>query len=305
MRRHWKLLIAIVVVMLALTGVWVVTMCIEPSDDVEAYKKSLIAKGEKLTVAELLPPPVPPAQNGADVVKEAARLIVGINGDDYGTNLPLAMRLISPGRAAVGFLQPDIRADYFTNSWSNVLQVMEANRPAAEMLKRVLDCSALDFHLDYTDGQDMDLTCTMDIDNCAQLLSGTAICELHEGNTADAITNICVLLALANGEQNLRTTVSEGDRACLVSLAMSASWELLQSSNVDDAELRTLQKNWDELEFIHATENALLMCRAGMELAIQKARNSDGYFQTRGALAVPRVPPAVYVTPIISETWSK
>lgn len=307
MSHRRKLVIAVGIVMLLFTGIWVATMHIAPENDVEKYKKELIAKGEKLEISEVLPPPVPPEQNGADVVNEAAKLIVGIpeNPNEENTNLPLSMCIIAPGRAIVCFEQPDVRTEYFTNSWSNVLSVVEANRPATEMLNRVMGYPALDFRLDYTNGLDVDTSYLDVIDRCTQLLSAAAICDLHEGETASAATNICALLALVNGEQFERTIASQGRRTEFSSLAMGANWELLQSSNVNDADLAMLQKSWERLEFFHATENAFLMNRAAWDREIQKARDSNEELTGLPVRVTPIYAPPPYPgAPSPPGTWS-
>jgi hypothetical protein len=68
MSHRRKLFIAIAVVMPVLTGIWVVTMHVTADSDVDAYKRSLIASGEKLEIAEVMPPPVPASENGAYIL---------------------------------------------------------------------------------------------------------------------------------------------------------------------------------------------------------------------------------------------
>ncbi len=278
MRRRWKLFIAIAVVMLVLAGVWVVTMCIEPSDDVEAYKKSLIAKGEKLTVAELLPPPIPPAQNGADIIDAASHLLVDPDGD--WSNFPAAMQFIAPGKAIVAFEQPDVRTDSFTNSWSNVLEAAEANRPATDVFKQMLSFSSLDFHIEYNEGNMWSWAPDQlgPFEDCSRRLLATAVCDLRKDDSASATTNICVLLAFANGEHGERMPSVQYDRIELAEQAAKGSWELLQADRLNDAELALLQTNWTQLEFIGAVEKAFLMERAAAESCISQSRTSTNYF---------------------------
>ena len=133
MSHRWKLFIAVAVVMLVLTGIWVATMHWTADSDVDAYRKSLIAKGEKLEIAEVMPAPVPAEQNGAELVQEAFSLFVPASNDI--SNIPSAMRMVAPGKAIVCFKQPDVRGYDFTNSWSNIMDVVEADRPATELLK--------------------------------------------------------------------------------------------------------------------------------------------------------------------------
>jgi hypothetical protein len=285
-KRRRKIILGIAVVILVLTGIWVVPMCIVPDVEVSAYKRSLIARGEKLEIADVLPPPVPPEQNGADIVNKAAKFIS--SQDNYFSNNPPAMRVIMPGKAIVGFEQPDVRSTGFssawswrnyTNSWSNVMVMAETYLPATKPLKQMINFPALNFHVDYSNEWEMELTHLWSLDNCSGTLSSEAICDLHRGDTASATTNICALLALITGVRNERLVISQWDRMEMVSHATSATWELLQASNVNDVELAMLQSSWTRLEFIHAAENAILMDRASKESTIQKMQTSDEYFR--------------------------
>ena len=53
MKARWKILIAVTVFLAVFTGIWLVTMRLQPESEVEAYKKSLRAKGEKLEISEV------------------------------------------------------------------------------------------------------------------------------------------------------------------------------------------------------------------------------------------------------------
>ena len=143
LRHRWKILIGIVLVFAVWTGIELATIGNGPKKEVEAYKKSLIAKGEKLEISELLPPPVPPEQNGADVLREAFNMLTTDGYEE--SNLVPAMRMIAPGTAIVCFEQPEIRDTFYTNSWSNAMAVVEDDRPMVELLKQAMNYPAIDF----------------------------------------------------------------------------------------------------------------------------------------------------------------
>ncbi len=279
MSHRWKLFIAVAVVMLALTIVWVVTMRVTADSDVDAYRKSLIASGEKLEIAEVMPPPVPVEQNGADVLNGAFRLFTSA-GDDF-TNQPPAMLMAARGKAVVCFAQWDVRGSDFTNSWSNVMDVVAADRPATELLKQAANFPAIDFHVEYAKWPETLLTHLAPLKRSAQRLSAEAMCDLHEGDAASAATNICAMLALVRGEQGERTLISQLIRIAVAAIATGPTWELLQSTNVNESELAMVQTNWERLEYVTAMENALLMERAGEEVTIKKMRESSEYFNRR------------------------
>lgn len=270
-------MIAIAVFLAVFTGIWLVTMRIQPENEVETYKKSLRAKGEKLEISEVLPPPVAPESNGAAVVMSAFALFNA--SSDAWTNLPSTMRMVAPGRAIVGWTQPDVRGSDFTNSWKNVMADAEANRLATELLKQAMNFQAIDYQLDYNQGFEVRLTHLAPLKRSAQRLSAAAMCDLHNGDAGSATTNLCALLALVRGAHDERTVISQLVRLAMASIAASASWELLQSTNLTDAGLAKLQNGWERLEFIEAVEKSMLLERAVNETTIAKMRASNVEFQ--------------------------
>lgn len=275
MKRHWKIIVTLIVVLPIILAIWMAMMRSEGQNAVDNYRKSLIAKGEKFEIAELVSPSVPPEQNGADTVSQAFGMLIASGFDT--TNYPYAMRLIAPAKAIVGFRQPDVRSFDFTNNWPAVMTFAAYNRPATELLRRAMNFSALDFHLNYSLGPELRIPHVNRLSTGIQRLSAEAMCDLHNGDAASAATNIYVMLALANGEQNERLLITQIIRRSNILLAANDNWELLQSTNLNDAELAMLQKSWERLEFVAALENAFLMERASFELDIKRLRTSRDF----------------------------
>lgn len=277
MKRHWKIIITLLVVLPMVPVVWVAMMRSEGQSAVENYRKSLIAQGEKLEIAELVPPPVPPEQNGADIVNQAAALLNPASM--FETNIPPAVRSIAPGKAIACFAQPDVRGYNFSNTWPNLQAAAAYNRPATTLLRQAMNFPALDFQVDYVKWDDPDLSRRQVDAGCAVCLSTEAICDLHGGDAAAAATNICAILALVNGETDERTLFCQVSRIRMAFFAIGANWEWLQSTNGTDDELMMLQKAWQRLDFVSAMENTLLMDRATTELTLRQMRESNAYFE--------------------------
>lgn len=284
-RHRWKILIGIALAFVLLTGIELATIGNDPKKEVEAYKKSLIAKGERLDISELLPPPVPPEQNGADTVNEALNLLPP---EDYkdSSSIP-AMQLIAPGKAIVCFEQPDVRGLYFTNSWANELDVVADERPITELLRQAAAYPAIDFHLDYGNGPFADTPYIRPLVYSGHMLATEAVYDLHQGDVASAVTNISAMLALVNGLQDERLLIFQEVRIYMTWITANANWELLQSTNLNDSQLALLQSCWERLEFIRATENAFLMERARSESEFMKMQTSDEYFNKEANSAQP------------------
>src|SRR5271170_6980778 len=72
------------------------------------YVAELKAKGEPMDLAQVIPPPVPPEQNGVPFITNA---LANLKSESLvGSNPPPAMRAISRGKAMIGWQQPDIRS---------------------------------------------------------------------------------------------------------------------------------------------------------------------------------------------------
>src|SRR5580698_6488391 len=148
MKLHWKIIIVLVIVLLVVAGAGLSLVGTTQERAVDAYKKSLLARGEKLDISEVIPPPVAPEQNGADTFNNA---IGSLSAFDWRKpeNILSAMWLIAPGKAMPYFAQLVAFANTFTNSWSNITAVVEGNRPAVELLEQAGNFPNLDFHTDY------------------------------------------------------------------------------------------------------------------------------------------------------------
>jgi hypothetical protein len=191
------------------------------------------------------------------------------------------MQMITLGKAMVGWMQADVRwTDYptYTNSWENILAAMDAAHPAVKLLKQAADSPALDFHLDYQNTFERQLSHLPLLKQSAQILAGDAVCDLHKGDTGSAVTNLCTLLSLAQKDSNEWDWESQMARLAMVSIALSATWELLQSTNATDAQLKQLQACWQQQEYFAGAEGLVLMHRAWMERLIKTMRVSISEF---------------------------
>ena len=248
-----------------ISGSLVVTQRIEPGNELGAYKMRLRARGEKLDLAEVLPSPVAPEDNAAGAVEQAFALF------GSGTEeVPDAMTMVAPGRALAGWSQPEVRGDDFTNTWEEFAARVEADRPAIELLQQVLARPRLAFGLDYKKGAQLRLPHLVLLKHAAQKLTAAAIMELHNREDGAAATNILTLLDLVhkNAMEGLR--FSHLVRLAMTALAVTPTWELLQTTNATDAQLAAVQKGWQQMDILGDAENTFVTDRAWGEQVIQK-----------------------------------
>jgi len=249
---------------------------------VENYRNQLVANGEKLTVQELHPRTVPLQENSVAIFRKANGLLN--QHQFFDTNAaPTAMRPVKPGKAMVAWAQPDVRGDK-TNTWEEVQAAAADERELIELLETIIDRPTLDFHLDYGVGFTLLLPHLAPLKHFAQRLSSTSICDLQRGDAESASVKIRATLAIAKGMENERLIISQLVRIAIVNIAVTATWEFLQSPKVTDEQLAALQREWTAAEFLGGGENALLMLRALCEAAAARMRQSSEEFRQQATM---------------------
>lgn len=255
-----------IVLLLAVAGIWF-TAHYQPKIKVEAYKKFLREHGEKLNIAEVTPLPVSVESNSVAAVQKAFAMF----GSD-SENVPNAMKMVAPGAALVGWMQPDVRGYDFTNSWHDFSSHVAFDRPALAHLHQVLERPSLDFQMDYQKGISLLLPHLVPLKKAVQKLTSASILDLHDGNTGEAATNILTMLALVRKSANEGLLISHLVRLAMTSIAVVPSWELLQNTNVTDSQLAALQTGWEQLDFLGDATNAFVFERAWGLDELQKLR---------------------------------
>ena len=247
------------------------------------YKRQLQASGEKLSVAELSPAPVPAEQNGAPTFQQAAATLKSPTGV-LKTNAPSVMHMVGPGKAMVGWAQSDIRdeTDRVTNSWNDLEAELSTDSEALNALRQLTNYPVLDFGVSYelTGSPPDKWENHFEPERQGALVLATSVeNELHRGNAALAAADLRAMLALVRATQDERTVASQLVRIAIARMAMASTWEYLQSPRLTDEELASVQSAWSQLEFRQAAENALMMERAMTEELLAKARQSSVGYQ--------------------------
>jgi hypothetical protein len=248
---------------------------------VDRYRAELVAKGEKLTISEMLPQGVRAEQNSLATFKAANRLLAKYRFFD--TNAPSPMRLVRPGKAMVAWAQPDVRNEK-TNTWDECQAAAAEEEELTQLLESIIERPVLDFQLGYGEGFTLLLPHLAPLRRCAQHLSITAICDLHRGDAASATVKIRTILAIVKGIENERLIISQQVRIAIANIAVAATWELIQSPKVTDEQLAALEREWTAAEFLGGAENALLMQRAMCEAAAARMRQSSTEFRQQATM---------------------
>jgi len=256
MKLRWKILIILGILFVLMAVSLTVPLHVQPGNELDAYKQSLRARGEKLELSEALPPPATADENSVIPVREAFKLL-----DSRPLQIPYAMKMVSPGRAVAGWSQPDVRGDDFTNSWDDFAAYIAAQTPAIDLLHQVRERPKLDFQLDYAKGASRLLPQLPQLQISARLLYVATLNNLHQGDTGAALTNLLTQLALVHNDVRDDCLISHLVRLAITALAIAPTWEMLQATNVTETQLAALQTAWSQLKFLRDAENVFVIER--------------------------------------------
>ncbi len=242
---------------------------------VEAYRRQLRAQGEKLTIAELTPPPPTNGPNGAFVLWSAAGQL-GLLPD------PPAMTLVAPGRARVAWAQAVLPTRAATNLWPQLAAAIETNRPVLAQLRQALENPVVQFDLNYSLGPALRLPHLGPLERAARWLAAAIALDLHEGRFTLAWENLRAGTALVDHCGREPVLVSRLVRLVIAQDMLNATWEALQAPGWTEAQLAELQTAWAAPDFLDQVETSLAMDRAMEERTFARCRDSYEEYQSLG-----------------------
>jgi len=253
------------------------------------YIAELKAKGEPMDLAQVIPPPVPPEQNGVPFITNA---LANLKSESLvGSNPPPAMQAISPGKAMVGWQQSDIRSSDGTNRWEDLGRELADAKSELDSFQNLTNYPILDFNLDYQKGFDLQLPNLASLKRSAQWLSAAALYDLHQENPKNACADVRAMLAIVKGVTDERIAISQLVRIAIAAIGANATWEILQDTNVSDDDLAQLQQDWQSLDFTKSLEQALKFERVeNLEEFAQTQKSSEKFNKLWGYFYAPDAP---------------
>jgi hypothetical protein len=274
-KRNFIIIAALLVIALAIA---IASIPYRARRAVEKYQAQLLAAGERLNMEQLWPVPPPLESNGAPLFRQVMfNWTRGTNILDK--NAPVAMRMVAPGKAAVSWAQPDVHYSDATNTWEEVEAALSRFDLCLDELRFAAQRPVFDFCLDYRQGYSLLLPHLAPLKRSVQFLTTAALCDLHRGDVTAASTNVETMLALVHATSTEPIPISQLVRIAMAQISMSATWELLQSTNLTDAQLAVIQHDWSRLEFIKPGEQSLEFERAFSQMTITRMRNSSAQFR--------------------------
>lgn len=278
MKKWWvKLLIFLAAVVLVL-AVLVATSGVHSKNAVDRYKDQLRATGEKLNFEEVIPPHVDSEKNGLEFVMQAFAAMPYPAAGVVQSNPPLAMKSVAPGKAMVGWQQPQLISEDrmpSTNSWADLDQELQTRSPALEFLRQASERPQLNFELDYQQGFTLLLPHLSRMKQASILLSASALSNLRRADCANAATNLQTILLLLDKWKDEPLLISQLVRIAMAQIAVNAQWEFLQSPNLTEPQLAMLQRGWTNIQLLQPMENSLALERVFGVRTIEQLRTSN------------------------------
>ena len=285
--RHWFL--AALGALLLLIAAFLIEEHIRGHIALNRYVKQMRARGEKFTIAELTPTPVPPEKNGVGFMMSAGVPV----GKVAPQSIPPAMRYIAPGVAVAAAREPvwaiqhrstfvptnGVMALWRTNTSTETPRIRGTNVPmlitsedlradvqaasnSLAQLHAAFQFPALDHGLDYSAGFNMRLPHLSQERGAANWLRAASLSALYETNHAVALQNLLALAAFAHLTTNEPLMISQLVRISAQQIGVGAVWEALQADGWTEEQLRELQNALQPADSVTAMSHALEMERA-------------------------------------------
>lgn len=271
-KRRFKILLFILLTPVVLLCVFLLFERIRGQISLARYKRELIAKGEKLTFAELIPP-LPEGENGAPEVQAAIKRLH--KGAVLPDNPPPVMKVTPAGHAVVGFREDVWVYDKVTNNWDQLAAELKTNDIILAKIRAGLASHILINQIDYFGGPKMLLPHLPAAKSLSFWFGASAQYGLREGKRQEASDNLVAQVQLPRLLAEDRIVISELVRIAVAAIARTTTWEAMQADGWTDGQLVQLQAAWQSNEFVTGMARTLIGERAFGEAAFGPLRGSN------------------------------
>lgn len=240
--RAWRWL-GVIAALLVLAG-WLAHL--HAKGQLEAYKRQLIAKGEKLTIEENLPPPPPVGvTNGAKAFLSAAH---GLGR--FPVEIAPGTRLnVEPGKALATWQQErlpaeNLRGKFIADVWPGVREAVQSRQDTLDEVAAIARGPFIGFDVKYTVTWFTPVSSTEvnAMRDAMQWLPYGAMIHLRDGQPSEAWTNWHTMIRLVSTLRDEHTTLWQLWRWSLMSRFDDTTWACLQYAGWSDEQLATIQR---------------------------------------------------------------
>jgi len=277
MKKRAKFLIVLGLV-LVLLGSILFAMHYLAKARLAAYKRQLIASGEKLDIEQLVPTPAPHGQSNATALLKAAEGLTP--EDDF---YPHWMKLIKPGRARVAWRQAELMEEVgfpgvMTNIWPLLRAAQMKDDEKLTEIGGLLSSNNIQIPIDYQKG-DAELFTNFSEHliagkRMAKYFAAEAILDLRDGRTNEAMRDLLRCVATSKIYDSEPFMISQMVRYAAIAIAVLPCWECLQLKGWTDAQLAELQRQWESIDLLEEAAKSLAMERAREPMSFDEMRSS-------------------------------
>jgi hypothetical protein len=244
--------------------------------NLSAYRKKLIASGEKLSLSEIAPEKTTQATNTAPFLKLASTL------PPLWNNAPQAMRQIKPGVARVAWRQARCleRTDDSkpaVDVWPSFTELVRSNEPALREVLALLDAGGIEIVQDRSQPNFGEQSLLHNVVYLVVDSDASAMLALHEGRMQEAYGNLKSSGAILQLTAKDTTMIEQLVRYAIISMEVGDFWEALQAQCWTDEQLTQWQHQWGQASVFAAAEASLDLERLlGMSLFLQARSSRQG-----------------------------
>ena len=276
-RRLWLIILIGCVALVLLFACWLLFERHRAKSALAKYEKELLAKGEKFTFAELIPP-FPEGENAA---VEFVRLSKSLQaGSTLTLNSPPSMKLVAPGKSLVivkqaGWSAAGTRKAF---TWDDASADLKKNADTLAQLREILRSPILRSVINYR-GYSTLLPHLASSKTAAQWLSASSLYNLHSGNITEAIDEIESIVLINQVSADEPILISQLVRIAIATIAVGNCWPILQDNKVSEEQLARLQKILHDIDLASSMAQAFRGERLMGRDAIHRLRSTETDFQ--------------------------
>lgn len=235
--------------------------------DLDRKVAELEKRGESFDVAKLAPGKVPVEGNGGEALMKACQAIEETVKPDKGNQVVAGLLARGRGRAEVMSKRPAALREKQQGdlSWEDVERRLVPLRPHFAELRRVVtEYPVLSIDLEYGDGMDMGMRHLPSLLDTSRYLTVNAIFQIRQGDLEGAVNDIETLLKMTQLPLGQPIVISQMVGLMMIEHAQAATWELMQTEEVTDGQLKRLQTVWEALRPVAGFAMCLRFERASM-----------------------------------------
>lgn len=264
---------------------------------VQAYKRELLAQGERLDFKDLRPAMPKPEENAAPEFLAAAGKLKTYDTSVQVGGKPLRFpysatdetaRPTSPTRARVAWQQPqmstvELGTEKSTNAWPMWIAWTEVHRSALRAGVKALERPGWGVDIKWDSSAER-YEYQAGLGTLFRALAAAVIVDLHQGRPAEARINLLAMAELLTRLDEPTAFLGGVPALSMNGNASKATWEALQYPGWTDKQLAELQHKWERTDLLKALVRYLEQQRPLAAFFFDDhRRNTDklGMFDTR------------------------